>query len=126
MAFAHFVPLLVFDGSFSRAWRFPRLVVFVFYFSRLWNWLRQSARLCSTETCTLRGKTVVYLVAYVCFDWSDVNSYSVVCYCCVVIVNFVVVYFRVLEIGNTTKRRCSRPCTSSTVQVRMNTTGLIL
>lgn len=86
----------------------------------------QSARLCSTETCTLRGKTVVYLVAYVCFDWSDVNSYSVVCYCCVVIVNFVVVYFRVLEIGNTTKRRCSRPCTSSTVQVRMNTTGLIL
>lgn len=39
MAFAHFVPLLAFDGSFSRAWRFPRLVVFVFYFSRLWNWL---------------------------------------------------------------------------------------
>ena len=30
---------------------------------------------------------LVYFVAYVCFDWSDVNSYSVVCYCCVVIMN---------------------------------------
>ena len=70
---------------------------------------------------------LVYFVAYDCFDWSDVNSSaSVVCYCCVVITNFVVVYFRVLEIGNTAKRRCSRPCASSTVQVSMNTTGLIL
>lgn len=129
MAFAHFVPLLAFDGSFLRAWRFPALGgICILLFPPLELAVcfpAQSARLCSTETCTLRGKTVVYLVAYVCFDWSDVNSYSVVCYCYVVIMNFVVVYFRVLEIGNTTKRRCSRPCTSSTVQVRMNTTGLI-
>ena len=101
---------------FLRAWHFPRLVVFVFYFSRLWSGLYVFPR---------RVFLLVYFVPYVCFDWSDVNSYSVVCYCCVVIMNFVLVYFRVLEIGNTAKRRCSRPCTSTSVQVSMNTTGLM-
>lgn len=39
LGFRAFFPLLTFDVFFSRAWRFPRLVAFVFFFSRLSSWL---------------------------------------------------------------------------------------